>query len=127
MPWVKDHNFLAFAFSNIGIPLMIGYANFAFLDISSFFFSSKNRVSLVAGQTIIFKSESFKFIKRTEIYAENDYNFAGRPPIQCDLIYKPDNKKISIINPTVSTKSKTKISEKKETSPKQPVKKEVKN
>ena len=49
-------------------------------------------------QAIIFKSESFKFIKRTEIYAENDYNFAGRPPIQCDLIYKPDNKKISIIN-----------------------------
>jgi len=37
------------------------------------------------------------------------------------------SKKISTINPTVSAKSKTKISEKKETSPKQPVKKEVKN
>ncbi len=49
-------------------------------------------------QAIIFKRDSFKFIKRTEIYAENDYNFAGRPPIQCDLIYTPDNKKISVIN-----------------------------
>ena len=37
------------------------------------------------------------------------------------------SKKISTINPTVSEKSKTKTPEKKETSPKQPVKKEVKN
>ena len=37
------------------------------------------------------------------------------------------SKKISTINPTVSAKSKTMISEKKETAPKQPVKKEVKN
>ena len=37
------------------------------------------------------------------------------------------SKKISTINPIVSEKSKTKSPEKKETSPKQPVKKEVKN
>jgi len=49
-------------------------------------------------QAIIFKKNQFDFVKRIEIFAENDYNFAGRPPLQCDLIYKPSNKKLSIIN-----------------------------
>ena len=33
-----------------------------------------------------------------ELFAENDYNFAGRPPLQADFIYKINNKQISIIN-----------------------------
>ena len=49
-------------------------------------------------QAIIFKKDVFDFVKRIEIFAEDDYNFAGRPPLQCDLIYKPLNKKLSIIN-----------------------------
>ena len=36
---------------------------------------------------IIYKKELFELIKQSEPFAENDYNFAGRPPLQADLIY----------------------------------------
>ena len=38
-------------------------------------------------QAIIFRSSMFKFVKQIEPFAENDYNFAGRPPLQADLLY----------------------------------------
>ncbi len=49
---------------------------------------------------IIYKKEFFKLIEQSEPFAENDYNFAGRPPLQADLIYSFENKEIpiSIIN-----------------------------
>ena len=49
-------------------------------------------------QAIIFKRDSFELVNRMEIFAENDYNFAGRPPLRCDLIYTPSSKQISLIN-----------------------------
>ncbi|MBC8213576.1 MAG: endonuclease/exonuclease/phosphatase family protein [Candidatus Marinimicrobia bacterium] len=38
-------------------------------------------------QAIIFRSGMFKLIGQVEPFAENDYNFAGRPPLQADLLY----------------------------------------
>jgi endonuclease/exonuclease/phosphatase family metal-dependent hydrolase len=36
---------------------------------------------------IIYKKDKIKLINQYEPFAENDYNFAGRPPLQCDLQY----------------------------------------
>ena len=36
---------------------------------------------------IIFKKDKIRLINQYEPFAENDYNFAGRPPLQCDLKY----------------------------------------
>jgi len=49
---------------------------------------------------IIFKSDTFEFVRQYEPFSENDYNFAGRPPLQADLLIKTDNGEIplSIIN-----------------------------
>ena len=49
---------------------------------------------------IIFKSDMFEFVRQYEPFSENDYNFAGRPPLQADLLIKTDNGEIplSIIN-----------------------------
>ena len=47
---------------------------------------------------IIYKKDLFEFINHTELFSDNDYNFAGRPPLKLDLIYKPENQKLSIIN-----------------------------
>jgi endonuclease/exonuclease/phosphatase family metal-dependent hydrolase len=49
---------------------------------------------------IIYKKELFKLIEQNEPFAENDYNFAGRSPLQADLIFTDDNKEIplTIIN-----------------------------
>ena len=49
---------------------------------------------------IIYKHEFFKLIRQIEPFAENDYNFAGRSPLQADLIYNKNNQEIpiSIIN-----------------------------
>ena len=49
-------------------------------------------------QAIIYKWNSFELVNRMELFAENDYNFAGRPPLKCDFIYIPSGKKISMIN-----------------------------
>jgi len=49
---------------------------------------------------IIYKNNIFDIIRQVEPFAENDYNFAGRPPLQADLIYNKDGKEIpiSVIN-----------------------------
>ena len=49
---------------------------------------------------IIYKKELFTFIEQKELFADNDYNFAGRPPLQADLIFSNDNEEIpfTIIN-----------------------------
>jgi len=49
---------------------------------------------------IIFKSDMFEFVRQYEPFSDNDYNFAGRPPLQADLLINTDNGKIplSIIN-----------------------------
>ena len=36
---------------------------------------------------IIYKKDKIKLINQYEPFAGNDYNFAGRPPLQCDLQY----------------------------------------
>ena len=49
-------------------------------------------------QAIIYKKDLFDLVGRKELFAENDYFFAGRPPLQCDLLLKSNNQKLSIIN-----------------------------
>jgi len=49
-------------------------------------------------QAFIYKKKDFTLVNRLEIFAENDYNFAGRPPLKIDLIYKKNNMNFSIIN-----------------------------
>ena len=39
-------------------------------------------------QAFIYKKKDFTLVNRLEIFAENDYNFAGRPPLKVDLVYK---------------------------------------
>ena len=50
---------------------------------------------------IIFKNQLFSLKKQLEPFSENDYNFAGRPPLHAELIYSPNKNStipISIIN-----------------------------
>jgi len=49
---------------------------------------------------IIYKNNMFDMIRQIEPFAENDYNFAGRPPLQADLTYYKDGQNIplSVIN-----------------------------
>lgn len=49
-------------------------------------------------QAIIYKKDMFDLINYRELFIGNTYFFASRPPIQCDLIYKKNNVKLSIIN-----------------------------
>ena len=36
-------------------------------------------------QAIIYKKDQFKLVRKVEPFAENDYNFAGRPPLRADF------------------------------------------
>ena len=49
---------------------------------------------------IIYKSELFTLTRQYEPFAEDDYNFAGRPPLQADFTYLKNKQNIplSIIN-----------------------------
>ena len=49
-------------------------------------------------QAIIYKTNDFSFIRKVEPFAENDYNFAGRPPLRVDLFRHFDSNYYSIIN-----------------------------
>ena len=50
-------------------------------------------------QAIIYKYSKFNLINQIEPFSENDYNFAGRPPLRADFTYADDSeKKLSIIN-----------------------------
>ncbi|MDP7027485.1 MAG: endonuclease/exonuclease/phosphatase family protein [Candidatus Marinimicrobia bacterium] len=49
---------------------------------------------------IIYKNNMFELVRQIEPFSENDYNFAGRPPLQADLTYNKDGQSIplSVIN-----------------------------
>ena len=49
---------------------------------------------------IIYKNEIYELVRQIEPFSENDYNFAGRPPLQADLIIKTENGNfpLSLIN-----------------------------
>ena len=49
---------------------------------------------------IIYKNNIFELVRQIEPFAENDYNFAGRPPLQADFIVSMNGQDIplSIIN-----------------------------
>ena len=49
-------------------------------------------------QAIIYKKTDFRLVNRVELFSENDYNFAGRPPLKVDFVYKKKNINFSIIN-----------------------------
>ena len=49
-------------------------------------------------QAIIYKKKDFTLVNRLEIFAENDYNFAGRPPLKVDFLYRKNNMTFSVIN-----------------------------
>ncbi len=48
----------------------------------------------------IFKKDKLTLLNQYEPFSDNDYNFAGRPPLQCDFLYESDGKSImfSVIN-----------------------------
>ena len=47
---------------------------------------------------IIYKNDMFKFKSHSELFVDNDYNFAGRPPLKVNLIHKLSGKEFSLIN-----------------------------
>ena len=49
-------------------------------------------------QAFIYKKDKYELVNSIELFAESDYNFAGRPPLKCDFINKFNNNKISLIN-----------------------------
>ena len=49
-------------------------------------------------QAIIYKKNQFKFIRDVEPFSDNDYNFAGRPPLRLDLFRYSDSTYYSIID-----------------------------
>ena len=49
-------------------------------------------------QAIIYKRDQFELIRKVEPFAENDYNYAGRPPLRADFFRYADSKYYSIIN-----------------------------
>ena len=49
-------------------------------------------------QAFIYKKRDFVLSNRLEIFAENDYNFAGRPPLKVDFIDKKNDVNFSLIN-----------------------------
>ena len=49
-------------------------------------------------QAFIYKKDKYELVNSIELFAESDYNFAGRPPLKCDFINKVNNRKISLIN-----------------------------
>ena len=49
-------------------------------------------------QAIIYKKDQFKLIRKVEPFADNDYNFAGRPPLRGDFFRYSDSNYYSVIN-----------------------------
>ena len=51
-------------------------------------------------QAIVYRKDMFHLIRQVEPFADNDYNFAGRPPLRGDFWYKcgTDSMQISIID-----------------------------
>ena len=47
-------------------------------------------------QAYIFKKDLFSFIRDVEPFSDNDYNFAGRPPLRLDLLLTYNNLNIPI-------------------------------
>ncbi len=49
---------------------------------------------------IIYKNTMFELVRQIEPFADNDYNFAGRPPLQADLILSMNGENIplSVVN-----------------------------
>ena len=47
---------------------------------------------------IIYKKNIFDFKAHTELFSDNDYNFAGRPPLKLDLVHNKTGKEFSVIN-----------------------------
>ena len=47
---------------------------------------------------IIYKKNMFTFKSHSELFVDNDYNFAGRPPLKVNLTHKLSGKEFSIIN-----------------------------
>jgi len=47
-------------------------------------------------QAYIFKKDLFSFIRDLEPFSDNDYNFAGRPPLRLDLLLTHNNLNIPI-------------------------------
>ena len=51
-------------------------------------------------QAFIYKKDLFSFVRSSEPFSDNDYNFAGRPPLRLDIIinYRGLNTPISLLN-----------------------------
>ena len=49
-------------------------------------------------QAIIYKKNDFSLVSYLELFAEDDYNFAGRPPLQANFIHLNSETKFSVID-----------------------------
>ena len=49
-------------------------------------------------QAIIYKKNEFSLVRKLEPFSDNDYNFAGRPPLRADLFRYSDSTYYSIID-----------------------------
>ena len=49
-------------------------------------------------QAIIYKKDDFTFVSHLELFAENDYNFAGRPPLQVNFVHNESKMNFSVVN-----------------------------
>jgi len=49
-------------------------------------------------QAIIYKKDNYTFVSHLELFAEDDYNFAGRPPLQANFIHNDSKTNFSVIN-----------------------------
>ncbi|NOZ07481.1 MAG: hypothetical protein GXO91_01235 [FCB group bacterium] len=62
------------------------------------FIISKN--SSYMDLAILYKKDMFQLVRQVELFPENDYNFAGRPPLQGDFLYicNGDTTEFSVID-----------------------------
>ena len=68
-------------------------------ELPNYDFIISNQSSFM-DQAIIYRKDMFNLIRQVEPFADNDYNFAGRPPLRGDFIYTcgSDSMNLSIID-----------------------------
>ena len=59
-----------------------------------------SKASSYMNQAIVFRRDQFRLVRQIEPFAENDYNFAGRPPLRGDFMYFTNESEVplSVIN-----------------------------
>ena len=91
---VKDLNADIIAFQEIRKP---GWFEKLMQNLSDYEYVLSLQSSFM-DLAIIYKKDMFEFKSHSELFADNDYNFAGRPPLKVNLTHKLSGKEFSLIN-----------------------------